>query len=204
MLQRKLHYRNWSIWLILYARCRYFSMRDRENIVFTELDPVKKRTVWRMLVTFHGKEYVGEGCSKKLAKVAAAKAAFDGKLQRNNNDNSCYEPSPKQCRDEGKNRKWMQHFKNCSGKNEDFMQIVLFGDSIIANFEHWDQKFQNFAYGGDRIQHSLYRVIFSRLPVRVELVILHIGTNNIENDGYEVVVDGIVQIGQFWNVRRTT
>ena len=84
------------------------------------------------------------------------------------------------------------------------MQIVLFGDSIIANFEHWDQKFQNFAYGGDGIQYYLYRVIFSRLPVRVELVILHIGTNNIENDGYEVVVDGIAQIGQFWNVRRTT
>ena len=70
-----------------------------------ELDPVKKSNVWRMSVTFYGELYVGEGSSKKLAKVAAAKVALNGKLRRNNNGNSCYDPSPKQRRDEGKNKK---------------------------------------------------------------------------------------------------
>ena len=78
--------------------------------------------------------------------------------------------------------------------------VILIGASIIHNFlKHypkiWEYNFKplkaiNFGIGGDRVQHVLWRVKYGLLPISAQIVIIHVGTNNIsrQNDIAEALV----------------
>ena len=178
-----------------------------KKAVFNDLDPIKKRTLWRASVSYDGELYVGEGTSKKLARVAAAEAALK-QIQVKGDTNGPYNPSRKNCGDQSKNVKWFSHFEQCRDATDATdAEVLLFGDSHLARYKFWSVGFKkesiNYAYGGDRIEHCLYRVVNGKLPPSVRLVILHIGTNNIQREGIKVV-DGILQICREILDRRAT
>ena len=52
----------------------------------------------------------------------------------------------------------------------------------------------NYGYGGDRIEHLLYRLQYQCIPKYVWLVIVHIGTNNMKYDSEEKIAAGIHQV----------
>ena len=70
--------------------------------------------------------------------------------------------------------------------------------AIVARFKQWGQKFNgsiiDWSYGGDKIEHCLFRVLCGSMPTSVDLVVLHIGTNNLQRDSPDMIAGGIKQI----------
>ena len=59
-----------------FLKLHFSCHQSGKKAVFTDLDPIEKRTVWRVSVMHDGEHYVGQGTSKKRARVAAAEAAL--------------------------------------------------------------------------------------------------------------------------------
>lgn len=86
---------------------------------------------------------------------------------------------------------WVVNVSNLIKKGQEAAektQVVLDGDSITAGWRRfWDSHFGetptfNFAMGGDRTQHLLWRVAQGQLAnFKPKLVVLMIGTNNLGN-----------------------
>ena len=67
-------------------------------------------------------------------------------------------------------------------------KIALFGASIINGLQRYNDVWDNFfaplgainlGIGGDKVQHSLWRLEDLELPPSVDFLFLHCGTNNI-------------------------
>ena len=105
--------------------------------------------------------------------------------------------------------KWMQHHQSCNDRHEELAEVVIYGASNIKRFgDGWSQAFgkkcMNFAYGGDRIEHLLYRVVWGNIPKTVSLIVVHIGSNNVgqRKESSSKIAKGIVQVCMEINARR--
>jgi lysophospholipase L1-like esterase len=100
-----------------------------------------------------------------------------------------------------------------AARHEQFLQIakkgtidLLFvGDSITDAWRNtgkavWDKSFgtmkaENFGIGGDRTEHVLWRMQNGELEgYKAKLVVLMIGTNNLQRDTNEQIADGVALI----------
>lgn len=126
-----------------------------------------------------------------------------------------YFPVKKMKRDPKDNRKsipdeeWYKHHQSCLLRHEELAEVVFYGASNIKRFgEEWSKEFGkkclNLAYGGDRIEHLLYRVVWGRIPKNVSLVILHIGSNNVgrRKESANKIAKGIMQVCKEISARR--
>ena len=115
-----------------------------------------------------------------------------------NKESMAYLPKPKDCKDKEKNELWFDHYTKCIDRQDESGEVVMYGDSIIANYRDWSVKFSrevmNFAHPGDKIEQCLFMVTNGRIPKNVKVVVVHIGTNNVESDDESKVAAGIVQI----------
>ena len=59
------------------------------------------------------------------------------------------------------------------------------------------RKVLNFAFGGDRIEHLLYRIQVGCIPRYARLVIVHIGTNNVELDAEDKIANGTSSVHDY-------
>ena len=67
--------------------------------------------------------------------------------------------------------------------------VVLLGDSMIkhladeGNLNTWNISVKReslfLGQGGDKIENLLWRIIYGRLPQSTQVIIVHIGTNNL-------------------------
>ena len=86
--------------------------------------------------------------------------------------------------------------------------ILLIGASIIQNVHKyypgvWADNFNplkavNYGIGGDRVQHVLWRVKYGLLPISAQIVIIHVGTNNIsrKNDNPDDIAEALVFLAE--------
>ena len=179
--------------LLLYME----ALKVKEEVIFQELGQVTRNGVqlWRCSVKCGTKEGDGEGRTKSDARASAATSL----MFPTKDSQSPYMCSVKKSGMEKKDKAWLAHFEKCqtsdTGRCAD---VLLLGDSIIANFKKWSLELNcevaNFSFGGEKIEHCLQRVIRGRLPSTVKLVVLHIGTNNVSRDDETRLVDGVVQI----------
>lgn len=95
----------------------------------------------------------------------------------------------------------LNHHLACVKKVDEIFEVVVYGASNIHNHgDDWSKDFHrkcvNFGYGGDRIEHLLYRVANGRIPKTVSLVIIHIGSNNVpkKRESANQIAKGIVQV----------
>ena len=79
--------------------------------------------------------------------------------------------------------------------------LLLIGDSIVAGLSRyktvWDKHFAgyntiNCGIGGDKIQHTLWRAEKLKLPQSIRFIFVCSGTNNLETDCPQDIVDGLV------------
>ena len=77
--------------------------------------------------------------------------------------------------------------------------LLLIGDSIVAGLSRyktvWDKHFAgyntiNCGIGGDKIQHTLWRAEKLKLPQSIRFIFVCSGTNNLETDSPQDIVDG--------------
>lgn len=89
----------------------------------------------------------------------------------------------------------------CREKDPD---VIFLGDCILETLqdtETWHHYFApmhclNFSIRGDRCENVLWRVENGELDnVKPKIVVLHVGTNNVENKSEEIA-DGIYEIIQ--------
>ena len=117
---------------------------------------------------------------------AAASIVFPTKDSK-----SAYWCCVKKCGIEKKDNAWLAHFEKCqtsdTGRCAD---VLLLGDSITKSPNSPNSP--NFAFGGEKIEQCRYRVSRGRLPSTVQLVVLHIGTNNLSRDDQPKLVAGVV------------
>ena len=105
---------------------------------------------------------------------------------------------------------WHDTFKNHASmcRKSANSKLVLFGDSIIANFDKCKDVFNNyfsslhtlnFGISGDKIQNVLWRVENMTLPSSIEYVIIHCGTNNLGHNSPVKIAEGILNIATILN-----
>ena len=96
-----------------------------------------------------------------------------------------------------------QHKSFVSIATESKSTIVLIGDSIINRLcryrKVWSELFEpvnalHFGIRGDRTQHVLWRIQNGEIPVNVESVVIHCGTNNLDKDSPGEIKKGITSI----------
>ena len=82
-------------------------------------------------------------------------------------------------------------------------KLVLIGDSIIANFDKWNDIFGKFflsfrtlnvGISGGKIQNVLQSVCNMTLPATVEYVSIHYGNNNIGHSSPLKITEGLINI----------
>ena len=103
---------------------------------------------------------------------------------------------------------WARFHSGCIARQMEIADVVLYGDSIIKNYsEKWTKAFgktcMNFGFGGDRIEHVLYRVENGVIPFRVRIVVVHVGSNNLSKVSPKKIANGIHQICKAINKDRT-
>ena len=85
--------------------------------------------------------------------------------------------------------------------------ILLIGDSMISGLARYPTVWKNFfvpmealnfGIGGDRTQHVLYRVENGEIPQNVEIIVIHVGTNNTDCDKPKDIANGIASIAIFF------
>lgn len=85
-------------------------------------------------------------------------------------------------------------------------KILLLGDSMVKGLGRypkiWRSHFAslgalNFGIGGDRTQHVLWRIQNGELEFSPEIVVIHVGTNNVNQDPAENIVQGLLAIADF-------
>ena len=96
-----------------------------------------------------------------------------------------------------------QHTSFVSIATESKLTIVLIGDSIINRLcryrRVWSELSEpvnalNFGIRGDRTQHVLWRIQNGEIPVNVESVVIHCGTNNLDKDSPAEIKKGITSM----------
>lgn len=115
--------------------------------------------------------------------------------------NPCTVPTPVKNTD-GDDR-WLSIHKRflseCMEKDPD---VIFLGDCILESLQHtetWNQYFApmhclNFSIRSDRTENVLWRVENGELDnVKPKIVVLHVGTNNVDNSPEEIA-EGIYQI----------
>ena len=107
--------------------------------------------------------------------------------------------------------KWLQmHCKHCFLLNSSSFKSILTGDSLMAGLycycKIWNNFFKpidalNCGIGGDKVQNVLWRV--QNLPISSSLknAFILCGTNNLQQDSPEHIVDGIIEIGHCFKKR---
>ena len=112
------------------------------------------------------------------------------------NKNKCLVPAHKKRTEETHQK----HIEQYGGKP---VKTLLLGDSMMERlsttakdfFPVDDPSICIAGVGGDGIQHLLWRIergLIKQIPA--EKIILMIGTNNVENDSAQNIVDGIVNV----------
>lgn len=91
-------------------------------------------------------------------------------------------------------------------------EVAIYGDSIAmhfgdkAHYAVWkkevDKEVVIYGMGGDRIENLLWRIIHGKVPKLVNVIVVHIGTNNIVRDEVELVAHGIINICQKLHERK--
>ncbi|XP_063358502.1 platelet-activating factor acetylhydrolase IB subunit beta homolog [Cydia amplana] len=115
--------------------------------------------------------------------------------------NPCSVPAPQQDTDgDGRwNSIHNRFLSDAKGKDGD---VIFIGDSILQALEHtevWNQWFAplhclNFSIHNDQTQNVLWRIKNGELDhVDPKVIVVHVGTNNIENTP-EQVCEGILEI----------
>ena len=81
--------------------------------------------------------------------------------------------------------------------------VLLIGDSLIHGLKRypkiWNKYFSplqtlNFGISGDKTQHVLWRMKNGEIPLNVQTIVIHVGTNNIDCDQPTDIADGIGSI----------
>lgn len=117
--------------------------------------------------------------------------------------NPCIVPTP--VKDMDGDDRWLSIHKRflseCREKDPD---VIFLGDCVLESLQHtdtWNQYFApmhclNFSIRNDRIENILWRVENGELDnVKPKIVVLHVGTNNVENT-CEEIAEGIHEIVQ--------
>ena len=103
---------------------------------------------------------------------------------------------------------WTNHLNKCIDHQQEWCDVVFYGASNIARRDEdkWSscfgRKVLNFAYGGNRIEHLLYRIQGGCIPKYAQLVIVHIGTSNVESHSVEKITQGIYPVCTVINAYR--
>ncbi len=97
-----------------------------------------------------------------------------------------------------------KHNKILGMKDKDDIQLVFLGDSLTRRWEDniglWDQYFAayhpaNFGVGGDRLENIKWRILNDELEgIHPRVIVVLAGTNNLDQDPEEVIVNGIDEI----------
>lgn len=105
-----------------------------------------------------------------------------------------------------KTETWMgRHEAICKAVTEGDPEVIFIGDSIIHHWERegidsWTAHFAKFCpvnmgFGGDRIQHLLWRLQNGELKhISPKLAVLLIGTNNSADNTAEDIAEGITAL----------
>lgn len=82
-------------------------------------------------------------------------------------------------------------------------KIVLVGDSMVKGLARYQRVWRNhfaslgalnFGIGGDRTQHVLWRLQNGELEFNPDIVVIHVGTNNVNQDPADDIVQGLLAI----------
>ena len=82
-------------------------------------------------------------------------------------------------------------------------RILLTGDSIVSDLTRysrvWSKYFEplnalNFGSPGDCVENVLWRVQHGELPAKLEIAMIHVGTNNVDKHNAKYIVSGIIKI----------
>ena len=100
--------------------------------------------------------------------------------------------------------KWFQmHREHCFVLNSKYFKSILIGDSLIAGLHRcckiWNNFFKsidalNCGIRGDKVQNVL-RQVQNLLVSSLKNVVILCGTNNLQQDSPEAIVNGIIEIG---------
>jgi platelet-activating factor acetylhydrolase IB subunit beta/gamma len=99
-----------------------------------------------------------------------------------------------------------KHIKILGMRDEHDIQLVFLGDSLIRRWEEnidvWNKYFSgynaaNFGVGGDCLENIKWRILNGELDgIDPKIIILLAGTNNLEKDSEETIVNGIREIAE--------
>jgi platelet-activating factor acetylhydrolase IB subunit beta/gamma len=99
-----------------------------------------------------------------------------------------------------------KHNKILGMKFEQEIQVVFLGDSLTRRWEDnpalWDRYFSgchaaNFGVGGDCLENIKWRILNGELDgILPKIILLLAGTNNLDRDSEEAIVDGIREIAE--------
>ena len=82
-------------------------------------------------------------------------------------------------------------------------KILLIGDSIVSGLTRysrvWSKYFEpfdtlNFGSPGDCVENVLWMVQHGELPAKLEIAVIHVGTNNVDKQNVENIVSEIIKI----------
>ena len=100
---------------------------------------------------------------------------------------------------------WFNTHKNhCKIASTTPSDVALFGDSLVVGLSRfpfiWQKYFNNiikavnFGISGDKTQHVLWRANNINLNNKIKIIVIHCGTNNIDNNTPRTIVDGLISI----------
>lgn len=98
------------------------------------------------------------------------------------------------------------HLQYSSLAKKSGRKIILAGDSMVKGLTRYPRVWRsyfaslgalNFGIGGDRTQHVLWRLQNGEMECTPEIVVIHCGTNNINQDMAEDIVRGLLAIVDF-------
>jgi platelet-activating factor acetylhydrolase IB subunit beta/gamma len=99
-----------------------------------------------------------------------------------------------------------KHNKILEMKDEHDIQLVFLGDSLTRRWEDnldlWNKYFSayraaNFGVGGDCLENIKWRILNGELDgIGPKIIIILAGTNNLDKDSEETIVNGIREIAE--------
>jgi hypothetical protein len=106
---------------------------------------------------------------------------------------------------------WMNtHLNYSTLASKSQSKILLVGDSMVKGLARYPRVWRtyfaglgalNFGIGGDRTQHVLWRLQNGELECTPEIIVLHCGTNNVNQDPAEDIVRGMLVIVEFMSTK---
>lgn len=99
-----------------------------------------------------------------------------------------------------------KHAKILAMKDKDAIQLLFLGDSLTRRWEDnvdvWNKYFAdyqaaNFGVGGDCLENIKWRILNGELDgIKPKVIIVLAGTNNLDKDSAETIVQGIHNIAE--------